>query len=105
MGLFYYSLTIISFLFSVSLAVFSNFLYKKGNICLEEIKEIKSFIQNLGDQFLEYRVIKEKIQEDQESLENSLNKLESEFQVLKETATEIRAVQQTKKAMLDFINR
>ena len=102
MGLFY-SLTIISFFLSVSLAVFSNFLYKEWKICLEEFKETKRFIQSLEDQIAEYRVIKEKIQEDQENLENSLKKLESDFQGLKETATEIRAVQQTKKAMLDFI--
>ena len=99
----FYNLVIVSFLLAVSLAVFSNFLYKKWIICLEEIKEIKRFIQNLKDQILEYRSLKEKIQESQESLEDSLQKLESDFQALKETTTEIKSVQQTKKAMLDLM--
>ena len=101
----------ISFLSVVFLFFFLNLLYKKLIVSLEEIKEIKQSnekafetIQELEEKIFEYRIITENIQENQNNLDKSFEKLESSFQVLKETATALQSAHQTKKAMLDIIN-
>ena len=106
------NLIIISFLLAVSLAVFSNFLYKKWLSCSEEIEKIKHFneetfemIQNLSEKISQYRIITEQIETKQRNLNESFQKLEDSFQILKETATELQSAHQTKKAVLDFMKR
>ena len=107
---FFYSLIIVSFSLSIFLFISFNFLYKKLMVCFEEIKQIKQFneetfetIQDLNLKNTEHRIITEDIQTNQRNLNESFGQLETSFQTLKETATELQSAHQTKKAMLDLM--
>ncbi|MDE0092578.1 MAG: hypothetical protein OXN83_04765 [Oligoflexia bacterium] len=106
------TLIVISFIAVIGLAVGSNFLYQKLILCIEEIKELKRFnedifkaFKNLENQVSDCENITNLIQQRQNNLEESFNKLEKSLSTLKETALEIKSAQQTKKAILDFIKR
>ena len=80
------------------------------NICLEGIKDIKSFnektfelIKDLDNKVSQYRYITENTQEDQNNLKEKFKELERSFQALKETATELQSAHKTKKAVLDLM--
>ena len=106
------TLIVVSFLIVVFLTIFSNFLYKKLMICIEKITELKrsnedvfDAFKKLEDQVSECGNITAINQQKQNNLEERFNKLEKSLYALKETATEIKSAQQTKKAILDFMKR
>ena len=98
-------LIVISFVVIISLAVCSNFLYKKLMICIEEITELKRFDEDVFKSFNNLNNQVSKYQRKQEDLEESFNELKVSFRELKEIATEIKSAEQTKKAILELIPR
>ena len=106
------TLIIVSFIAVIGLAVGSNFLYQKLMLCIEEIKELKRFNEDVFKAFksLEAQVLNcdniTKITEQrQNDLEESFKALDKSLSALKETALEIKSAEKTKKAILDFIKR
>ena len=106
------TLVIISFLFIIFLFFLSNFLYQRLNICLEGIKDIRSFteksfeiIQDLEKEVSQYRYITENTKENQNNLKEKFKELQRSFKALKETATELQSAHKTKKAVLDLMKR
>ena len=106
------TLVIISFLFIVFLFFLSNFLYQRLNICLEGIKDLRSFneksfelIKDLEKEVSQYRYITESTQENQNNLKEKFKELQRSFLALKETATELQSAHKTKKAVLDLMKR
>ena len=78
--------------------------------CLADLQEMKRFkeetfdlIKNLEARIYEYRISTEKTEGNQKDLKEHFEKLDYNFQTLKQTATELQSAHQTKKAMLDFM--